>query len=316
MTPLKPMLAKDAVLDKITWPRVVQPKLDGIRVHIQDGIALTRTLKRVPNREVQAVLGRPEFEGLDGEIIVGSPTAEDVYRQTTSFVMSESKKTRAEWTFFVFDAITGCEGRPYEDRRQTLQDQTILWHVAEPNHIALVAEQYADSAAEMERMEALMVDQGYEGVILRDPNGLYKHGRSTPTGPLLKVKRFVDFECVVLDVFEENHNANERFTNELGRGARSTAKAGLVGKGRLGGLIVSPVDDSVVPSDTIFRVGTGFDQAERKSLWAVVETTKSPDSPAGDLEGWTVKIKSFPVGVKDKPRHPVFLGGRDLELDS
>ena len=31
--------------------------------------------------------------------------------------------------------------------------------------------------------------------------------------------------------------------------------------------------------------------------------------------GRVAKVKSFPIGVKDKPRHPVFLGWRDMEVD-
>jgi DNA ligase 1 len=186
-----------------------------------------------------------------------------------------------------------------------LRDQTILWHVMEPNHIALVATTEAIDSDDLERQEAHLIEQGHEGVIARVPGSLYKHGRSGKTGPLLKIKRFVDFECVVLGTYEEQHNGNVGFTNELGRTARSTAKAGKVGKGTLGGLVLSPVDDSVVPSDVVFRCGTGFDAAERASLWAERDA----------LVGRTAKIKSFPIGVKDKPRHPVFLGWRDLAVD-
>ena len=45
-------------------------------------------------------------------------------------------------------------------------------------------------------------------------------------GYLLKVKRFVDGEALVIGVTEPMHNANEAKTNELGRTARSHKKAG------------------------------------------------------------------------------------------
>ena len=48
------------------------------------------------------------------------------------------------------------------------------------------------------------------------------------------------------------------------------------------------------------KIGTGFDAADRDDLWA--EQDK--------LMGRIVKYKSFPVGVKDAPRHPVWLGFR------
>ena len=46
------------------------PKLDGIRCMIQDGIALSRSLKPIRNEHVQYILGREIFNGLDGELII------------------------------------------------------------------------------------------------------------------------------------------------------------------------------------------------------------------------------------------------------
>jgi DNA ligase-1 len=314
--PLKPMLAKDPIKLpdgslKLPFPLIVQPKLDGIRATVQGGVVLSRTLKRIPNLSIQAALGRPEFEGLDGELIVGEPTATDCYRRTTSFVMAPNK-TGEPWTFWVFDKIDSRE--PYSLRRPLLGNAQDAW----PANVRLVPEQIADNADELSRMEALLIEQGHEGGIARTLDGLYKHGRSTPGGgPLWKIKRFVDFECVVLDVYEEQHNGNAGYTNELGRTARSTAKDGKVGKGTLGGLIVSPVDDSVCDSSIVFRVGTGFDAAQRRDLWVEHHATQIetlPPRPNG-LAGRIAKVKSFPIGVKDKPRHPVFLGWRDIGID-
>ena len=49
---------------------------------------MTRKMKEVPNRYIQSVFASGTFDGLDGEIIVGPATAEDVYRVTNSAVMS------------------------------------------------------------------------------------------------------------------------------------------------------------------------------------------------------------------------------------
>jgi DNA ligase-1 len=138
-------------------------------------------------------------------------------------------------------------------------------------------------------------------VILRDPAGLYKFGRSGKTGPLLKLKRFIDFEAEVIGVYEEMHNANVATKNELGRTSRSSAKAGKIGKGTLGGLILRAINGPAAGVE--FRCGTGFDAAARAELWA--------NPPIGKV----AKVKSFPIGVKDKPRHPVWLGFRDMEVD-
>lgn len=311
--PLKPMLAKEPNWAKVKFPLIVQPKLDGIRAHVQrddQGVirVFSRSLKLIPNGEIQAALATKDFLGLDGEIIVGDPRAEDCYRQTSSFAMSWAKHG-ADWTFFVFDIVD--HPGTYEERaaalRQRKTDGPAKW-LPGRERLQLVASTRADNAEELESIESYMVERGYEGAIARLPGAKYKHGRSTPSGPLLKVKRFIDFEAEVVGVYEENHNANEKFTNELGRGARSTSKAGLVGKGTLGGLIVRALNG---PTEGVeFRVGIGFDANMRRTLWA--ESEYGPDGYGRRaLNGRVAKIKSFPIGVKDKPRHPVFLGWRE-----
>jgi len=132
--------------------------------------------------------------------------------------------------------------------------------------------------------------------MLRHQNGPYKHGRSTEReGWLLKLKRFDDSEAVILSAYELMHNANEATQNELGYTERSSHKAGMVGKGVLGGLSVRDVYSGVE-----FDIGTGFDQATREALW------KQRDQ----LPEQVIKYKFFASGVKDKPRFPVFLGFR------
>jgi DNA ligase-1 len=145
--------------------------------------------------------------------------------------------------------------------------------------------------------EADYLSKGAEGVMVRSLNGPYKQGRSTENeGYLIKVKRFEDSEAEILDSFEEMHNDNEKQTNELGRTKRSTNKEGLVPTGVLGGFEVRDLKTGVE-----FSVGSGFDAAEKEAYW---------QNRLG-LFGKIIKYKHFPVGGKDKPRHPIFLGFRD-----
>lgn len=301
----KPMLAKDADLAKISFPLVVQPKLDGIRASVVNGRLLTRTLKEVPNREIFEALSQPQFEGLDGELIVGSPTAPDCYRKTASFAMSASK-TGEDWAFHVFDRWNEPGG--FWTRYVKSMDSVL----DADEHVKHVPSRDVRDADSLERIEAEFIEQGHEGVIARVPDAPYKFGRSGKTGPLLKIKRFCDFEALVIGVYEEQHNANEKVTNALGRSERSSAKAGKIGKGTLGGLVLRALNGPWEGAE--FRCGTGFGAAMRADLWREVR------EPAGTLNGVphgraVAKIKAFDIGSKDKPRHPVFLGWRDIELD-
>jgi DNA ligase-1 len=91
------------------------------------------------------------------------------------------------------------------------------------------------------------------------------------------------------------YNGNDAEVNELGRTKRSTKQSGMSGKGTLGAFICKTRDG------VEFKIGSGFDQQDRENFWQ----NKS------SLLGYIVKYKHFPIGVKDKPRHPIFLGFRN-----
>ena len=284
----KPMLASPADLKNLKFPLMASPKLDGIRASVVDGKLLSRTLKPIPNREIYTALSRLHLAGLDGELIVGEPTDKDVYRNTTSGVMAHDKCPN--WYYYVFDDYlhwAEFEARlAYAVQRIKALDKGLYLRVRSHEH------KFVEHAGDLLAYEAECVTAGYEGLILRDPRAPYKHGRSTSKeGWMLKLKRFEDSEAEIIGIEEEMFNGNEALTNELGRTKRSTAKAGLVGKGTMGALIVRDLKTQVE-----FNIGSGFTAADRAATWK-----------PGEL----VKYKFFPVGVKDKPRHPVFLGRRD-----
>lgn len=279
----KPMLAAATDGSNLTFPLLASPKLDGVRAVVIDGVVLSRSLKPIPNQHVQAKFGRSSLNGYDGELIVGSATAEDVFRQTSSGVMSIEGKP--DVTFAVFDNTLHKGG--FRERLGSLRPKV--------KGVEVVAHGVIESAEALQNFEEWCLSEGYEGVMLRSLDGEYKHGRSTAKqGWLLKLKRFSDSEAKVLGVSELMHNANEAKRNKLGHLERSHEQSGMVGKGTLGALHVQDVKTKVK-----FDIGTGFDAVTRQALW--------DEPPIGKL----VKYKFFPGGVKDKPRFPVFIGFRD-----
>jgi DNA ligase-1 len=99
----------------------------------------------------------------------------------------------------------------------------------------------------------------------------------------------------VLGFEEQMRNDNEAKKDALGRTERSSHKENRHGKGTLGALKVRDLATGVR-----FDIGTGFTDAERQAIW----------DNQDEWFGAEVKYKSQPVGVKDKPRFPVFLGRR------
>lgn len=280
--PFRPMLATDVDFNKISFPVLASPKLDGIRAVVRDGVVYSRSNKPIPNRHTQQRFAH--IEHYDGELIVGKPTSKSVYRDTVSGVMSEDGQPNVN--FHAFDYIEYMD-EPYEVRARKIKKvpgvvkltQTLIKNLDE----LLVLE-----------TEALTI--GYEGLILRDPKAPYKQGRSTvKEGYLLKVKRFIDAEAVVIGFEERMRNENEAVINELGRTKRSSHQSGKSGRGDLGALLVR------LESGIEFALGTGFDDLERAAIW----------NDRNHYIGKRAKFKYFNVGVKVAPRHPVFLGWRD-----
>ena len=291
MPTIKPMLAVKAGIENIQPGDLISPKLDGIRGINLDGQILSRSLKPIPNRHIQAEWNHKELAGIDGEFILGDPTAADVYRATNSALMRHEGTPQA--TLYAFDDFT-VPRLPYKNRYEVLQGR--VEHLRGKGFDIVLLDQ-RPAGTNAEQIEEEVLAQGYEGIIARDPTQPYKFGRSTlRERKLLKVKRFSDSEATVVGAFELMVNQNDPMINELGYQARSSAKDGLVAAGMLGAL---EVIDNV--TGVRFNIGTGYSRDQRERFWAERER----------LPGKVVTYTHFTVGVKDKPRFPSFKGFRN-----
>lgn len=270
---------------------LMSPKLDGIRVVVRDGKVYSKTLKPIPSKLVQHLFGRPEFNGLDGEMIVGTPTSKTVYNDTYRVVMK--KDGEGEISLYAFDHFTE-PNIDYEVRLERAKEIAYAHdHVKALHHYAVLDEAHILS------MEDSLLGQGYEGMMLRaarGPNSHYKYGKSTPSSnTLLKLKRFVDDEAEIIGYEEEMKNNNEAYTNEVGETKRSSHQENKVGKGRMGKLICRR------PSDGAVFGLAGFTDKEKDELWAM------RDELAGNH---LARYKHFNYGAIDAPRLASFLGLR------
>ena len=298
MSSLKPMLAVEVELENLEFPVIVSPKLDGIRALIKDGKVLSRSLKQIPNKHVQAELSKyPVLDGLDGELIVGSPLDKNCMQNTTSGVMSQDGEP--DFKYYVFDYWTHPD-RPFETRIGDLtrwKNTTAFKQCS--NHVVVLKHTKVENMEELLALEEQYLKMGYEGLMIRKPDAPYKYGRSTvKQGYLLKLKRFADSEAEVVEAEELLHNHNEATRDALGNTVRSDHQDGKVAGNTLGALVVKDITTGIT-----FKIGTGFDAATRKELWDMYK--------AGTLVGRIVKYKSFLIGVKEAPRFPVYLGFRD-----
>ena len=299
MNDFKPMLSATLEdVNSLRLPLLASPKLDGIRAIVRNGQLVSRNLKPIPNLYVQTLFGKREYEGLDGELIVGDPRDKGAFLATTSGVMSRDGMPDA--VFWVFDRVPSGDDPGFGVRYTVLDGQRAALRKAD---IRVVPHQRMTSVAAVTEYEESMLEQGYEGIMLRSLDGRYKFGRGTlKAQDLMKLKRFEDAEAVVLGVYEQQHNTNEAKRNALGHLERSSHKAGKVGKGVLGGLWVKALNGQHKGQE--FGIGTGFNDEQRAALW------REAGVRGDGLNKRVVKFKYFPTGSKEAPRFPVFLGWR------
>ncbi|WP_259646722.1 ATP-dependent DNA ligase [Burkholderia pseudomallei] len=266
------------------------------------GVAYSRSLKPIPNEFVQAFVAKyaDVLQRFDGELVVGDHTDPNCMQKSMAVMRASGKPN---FVFHVFDEVPISRefGPHYIDRMQSVADRllnAVLLGDEFGARVSAVTQFIPHDQASMDSVETYFLEQGYEGMMIRNPHTLYKCGRSTEReGGLVKVKRFVDGEAVIVGFEEEMHNANEATRNATGRTERSTAQAGLIGKGSLGSFVVR---DS---SGRVFNIGTGYTAAQRRDYW------HDRDSFVGRV----VKFKHFDHGTVDAPRHPVFIGFRHPE---
>ncbi len=280
---IKPLLATKADLDKVRYPVAVTPKLDGIRCLTVDGVPMSRSMKPIPNQYVQEQL--KGLHGFDGELMVNGD-----YNEVQSGIMKREGKP--DFTFWVFDSFLDI-GVGYTNRVEELE-----WHEWRPRIKALVPELVHNQDQLLTKLEEYL-EQGYEGLMLRDPNGKYKHGRSTVNeGILLKLKKFLDDEAELVEVTEAMTNNNELEEDELGYAKRSSAKENLTPAGTAGSLIVKWQGKE-------FRVGfgPGFTDARKQEIWDNRE----------ELVGELVKFSYQELSKDGIPRFGKMLGFRHLD---
>lgn len=278
--------------DQIRYPCACTPKLDGMRCLVSNGKALSRSFKDIPNHHTRVAVSQLP-DGFDGELMVPHGTFQD----TMSAFMSENGEP--DFRYYVFDYFSDLG---YTDRMAALCN----WHREHGDEfpwVVLVLPTVVATKEDLAAFEERCLSAGYEGVMLRDPNGAYKAGRSTVKQfGLVKLKRMSDSECVVIGFEEMQHNDNVAEVDAFGRSKRSSYQENKRPAGTLGKFLVREIGDTVWKGQK-FAIGTGegLTHALRAEVWA------NRDAYLGRI----ITYKYQAIGVKILPRLPIMRGFRD-----
>ena len=201
---VKPMLCdqydfNDSKLEKITWK--ASTKLDGLRtmLYYKDGVIYTSS-RGGKDYNVAATYIREDeylktlFEEnptliLDGELYRHGWNLQKISGLGRLETLTEDHK---ELQFYCYDIVD--ESKTFKERYEILQtlNQTDKFIVVE--HLDVKGND------NINKLHDKYIDQGYEGLVLRDPSKTYKCG--SRSNRMLKVKKFTDAEFEVIDLVE------------------------------------------------------------------------------------------------------------------
>ena len=222
MTIIKPMLAHKYNPDKADYPAYIQPKLDGVRcVFTKDG-AYSRTGKEFKNvdhikNELKPVFKKYPNLVLDGELY--NHELKDDFEKIISLVRktkpTQEHRDEAEKLvqYHIYDTVSSINFR-YETRLnkiiEIIAESTYSGLFLDSDILQLSLTARVNNFEEAVKYHQTFLEDGYEGSIYRNINGVYKGTRSWD---LMKFKDFEDSEATIVGY-------------EIGKGKRT----GTIGK--------------------------------------------------------------------------------------
>lgn len=191
-----PMLAHDynKRAKSMKFPCFAQRKLDGVRCVAIPGRGLySRNGKKFPHLEhICNEVNRISTIVLDGELYSDELTFQEIVGLVKKEIMKpDDIENMHKIYLYVYDCVQ--PEKPYTERNYMLEQ---LFSNNKTTALKLLSTETCTTIDDVTKLHADYVAEGYEGLILRQSNGLYKVGhRSTD---LQKYKEFCDSEYPVV----------------------------------------------------------------------------------------------------------------------
>lgn len=196
----KPMLAK-TFRDggkHLKFPLLTQPKLDGLRCLAQSDQGQVVLYSRT-GCEFQGFLKIKEelkayFQKYPEHVVDGELYSDEIpFEELSGYCRRQKEEEKIDHVrFHVFDVIVDA-GMCFEGRKDLLPKETL--------HVIIVPTQEACSVKDVEEQLQKHLQDGYEGIMLRNKEGLYLEGHRS--WDLQKYKLFQEEEFVITGFSEE-----------------------------------------------------------------------------------------------------------------
>lgn len=327
MTIEKPMKGTDLQLLKepITYPKIVQYKLDGLRCIIQNGEVLTSSLKKHQNINlINKLSSVVEFCKKNDIILDGELYTHEVPFPTVSGnIRSHNQPIHPTIKFYVFDILVKYNNITVDTQYQERLEQLNVF-LSNTNFDMLkpIKTKTINSDEELNEYFKEVLADGYEGLMLKNPEGKYKFGKATAKSQdLLKKKPFVTFDAKIVGIEEEFSNDNESFINEMGKSVKRNTKANKSPTGKaakfvvqLNSLILEGKEEvtfemiEIKPTLTAKEVRSMNPKLSKEEISNKYQTWRKEvwDNKESYI-GKHIEFKGMLVGAKEAPRHPSFV---------
>jgi len=205
---LLPMLAQNYKdhMDKVTFPCYAQPKLNGVRClgDVKTDVDFKSRKNKSYNSTLQHLVKPLKDMGsnwvADGEIFHPDMTFQEIIRRVKKYRKGQSEKLQ----FWIYDIID--ENKPFTERLDDLMGFFLSTNHETRGNLVFVPTLQIDSHEELKRLHDEYVVNGYEGLIIRSKEGMYKLGKRS--FDLLKYKEFFDQEFVIIGG-QDGHGTDE-----------------------------------------------------------------------------------------------------------
>jgi DNA ligase 1 len=255
------MLAHDGANheSKITGKKLVEPKLDGVRVitvldfESRTVTMYTRNGKVLDNFPHVIKAFEDNIDNFARSYIFDGEIVSDTFQSLMTQVHRKSDVKADDARLCLFDIVPLVEFKAGSSimgqRRRTAFLKEFKNIFADSGCIEIVPQKEFDldvftDEIEFKDFNKQMVEAGFEGIMIKDPNGKWEGKRSVAW---LKQKPFIEVSLTVTAV-------------EEGTG-RNTDK--------LGALVVEGTDDG---KRIVVNVGSGFSDEQRSEFWAAKDT--------------------------------------------
>jgi hypothetical protein len=283
----------------IHYPQLASTKFDGFRcLNLCGERLLSPNMKDFKNiylmEHLSSLLSLCHTDRLvtDGE--VWSPLL--TFSELSSIIRSHDKPLPSHIKYYVFDLLTEDQwdnnGEPPFIQRYLNYKSTLAGF---PN-VVLVEQWHIVDSQEAETFFLGQLEQGHEGMILRQEQAGYKHGRCTTNQDgMWKFKEFTTLDGIIVscEVQWRLKDGVTREHNELGHLKREYSQDLYEPDTKIGSFKVRCTDQSKWNGVEFgIKPGRGFTDYDKKKWFFTTEK----------LIGKHVEFKFMPHGSKDKPR--------------